>query len=502
MLRIMLIAGLVLLRGLAAHAQTTSTLNITQFGAICDGQSHPLAQKFATLSLAQASFPFITSLSQQIDYAALKLASNTAFGGDGAEHGTSNPQANIPLYIPAGVCYLGNDTWTIRAADGISIQGASAMASKIEANGVVLAFDGLWYSNIGNLNIATLSSSAPAALDIDGNVPGHPYGTFTVQANTFTNLFVDGDGSPYGISLCRQGGSGAQCSENTFINPHLTRASEAVFFQNGFNAVDNVILGGDIQNYPKNAIELIAGSVKVLGMSFESTTGYTQIANGGCDIQASAAGVYDLILAYGDRTESLCFYNGAWSQWADIRGLTHRPGFWGWTASANYPLSAMIEEKDQAGTYHLYLATTPGAAGASQPTWPATGSVTDGTVVWTVKPYQAVGIAEGSFDAKTSYIDPAATVVEGSPVSVSSCGNSPSLAASSTRYSGSVAEGSGATGCTIALKFGMSSPAPRCVVGSQNGAALAGYSVTDSALILTNPASRAGGGKYTWICEQ
>jgi hypothetical protein len=479
----------------SAHAQSSIWLNVNQFGAICDGQSHPLSQKFATLAAAQAVYPFVTSLSQEIDYASLKLASNTAFGADGAEHGTSNPQANIPLYIPQGVCYLGNDTWTIRKPSGIRIEGASPMATKIEANGTVLAFDGLWYSQIGNLNITTLSSSATVALDIDGNVPSHPYSTFGVQANTFTNIFVDGGASQYGVALCRQGGGSGQCSENTFINPHLAHASEAVYFQNGFNAINNVILGGDIQNYTKNAIELLAGSVKVLGMSFESTTGYTQIANGGCDIQASAAGTEDSILAYGDRSESLCFYNGAWSQWADIRGLTHRPAIGTWAASTNYPLNSTVM-----ANYTLFRATRGGISGASQPAWPASGTVTDGTVVWTATPYNVVSIQEGSFDAKTSYIDWSATVVEGSKPDISSCGTSPVLDVNSTQHSGTVTEGTGATGCTITFPF--SQITPRCVVSSPNGAALTSYSVTTSTLNIKNPPFSKDGNQYTWICDR
>ena len=477
-----------------AHAQSTSWLNVSQFGAICDGQSHPLRQKFATLAAAKVVYPFVSSLSQEIDYASLKSASNTAFGADGAEHGSSNPQANVPLYIPQGICYLGNDTWTIRKASGIRIEGASATATQIRAQGTVIAFDGLWYSQIGNLNIATLSSSATVALDIDGNVPSHPYATFGVQANTFTNILVDGGASLYGVALCRRGGGKGQCSENAFINPHLAHASEAVYLQNGFNAIDNVIIGGDIQNYPKNAIELIAGSVKILGMSFESTTGYTQILNGGCDIQASAAGTEDSILAYGNRSESLCFYNGAWSQLADIRGLTHRPAIGTWASSTNYALNSTVM-----ANHTLFRATTGGISGGSQPPWSASGAVTDGTVVWTATPYNVVSIQQGSFDAKTSFIDWSATVVEGSEPGIADCGRSPVLDANSTQHSGTVTQGTDATGCTI--KFSLMQIKPKCVVSSQNGASLISYSVFGDKLVIINPPSSQGGNKFTWICN-
>jgi hypothetical protein len=156
----------------------------------------------------------------------------------------------------------------------------------------------------------------------------------------------------------------------------------------------------------------------------------------------------------------------------------------------------------------MYLATTAGASGASQPVWPASGTVADGTVVWTMTPYTAVSIAEGSFDAKTSFIDYAATVFEGTVPGVSSCGNSPSLDAGSTRYNGTVTEGSGATGCAIALNFWMSTPKPRCVVSSPSGASLTTYSVTSNAsddyilTIVNPPSAKNGNNRFTWICQQ
>jgi hypothetical protein len=493
--RLGLILVCLVLQALSAHAQSNSWLNVSQFGAICDGQSHPLRQKFATLAAAKAVYPFVTSLNQEIDYASLKLASNTAFGADAAEHGTSNPQANIPLYIPQGVCYLGNDTWTIRKASGIRIEGAAPTATTIKANGTVLAFDGLWYSQIGNLGIATLSASTVAALDIDGNVPSHPYGTFGVQANTFPNLLVNGGGGSHAVAVCRQGGSGGQCSEMTFINPHFLNASFAVYYQNGFNAIDNVFIGGDIQNYTTNGIYLVAGSVKFLGTSFESTTGYTQILNGGCDIQASAAGAGDSILAYGNRTESLCFYNGAWSQPADIRGLTHRPGIGKWAASTHYALNSTVIANGK-----LFRATTGGISGGSQPVWSASGTVTDGSVAWRATPYNVVKIQQGSFDAKTSYIDWSATVVEGSEPSITNCGSSPTLDVNSTQHSGTVTEGTDATGCII--KFSSLVPTePRCVVSSQNGATPINYSVIEGQLIIKNLRSKDAN-KFTWICNR
>ena len=105
-------------------------------------------------------------------------------------------------------------------------------------------------------------------MDVDGNVPGHPYSTRSVQGNNFRNLIVGGGGSSYSLAMCRHGGSGAQCSEDIFTNVHLHNASTAAYLQYGYNALDNVYIGGDIQGFYQDGMEIWYGSIKVIGTSF------------------------------------------------------------------------------------------------------------------------------------------------------------------------------------------------------------------------------------------
>ncbi|EQB0487512.1 hypothetical protein ACYAO4_004028 [Cronobacter turicensis] len=49
-----------------------------QFGAIGDGTPHPLSERYATLAAAQAVYPFVTSLTQTVDWAACQAAENFA----------------------------------------------------------------------------------------------------------------------------------------------------------------------------------------------------------------------------------------------------------------------------------------------------------------------------------------------------------------------------------------------------------------------------------------
>lgn len=60
------------------HDKLLETISIRDFGAIGDGTLHPLSEWYSTLAEAQAVYPFVTSLDQSIDYAAVQLAINTA----------------------------------------------------------------------------------------------------------------------------------------------------------------------------------------------------------------------------------------------------------------------------------------------------------------------------------------------------------------------------------------------------------------------------------------
>lgn len=385
----------------------TFSLTPLQFGAVCDGGTHPLSGYYGSLGAAQAVYPFITSLSQQIDYAALKKMSNTALGPDGSEHGAANPGLNTPMFIGPGTCNLGTDTWIIRNAVGISINGAATGATTLSGSGIVLQFDGLWYSNLSNLGIATTSSSAVVALDIDGNVPGHAYATRSVQANTFTNISVGGGGSTYALALCRGGGGGAQCSENTFINLHGSNAAFAVYYQNGYNALDNMILGGDMQNFALNGIYLFAGSISVYRMSFESQHGYNPTLNGACDINASSGGIGDAIIVHGNRTQDMCFYLGAASQPVDIRGFTQSLENFPWSAATPFALSQITVQIGTDSKSHVYAVTTAGTSAGAHPVWPSGGTVTDGSIVWTEVDYNVIDMY-GSPDYPTWYLDASA----------------------------------------------------------------------------------------------
>lgn len=63
--------------GRTQEQKNRDVLFVEDFGAIGDGTYHPLSEKYNTLAKAQAKHPFVTSLTQSIDYAATQSALNT-----------------------------------------------------------------------------------------------------------------------------------------------------------------------------------------------------------------------------------------------------------------------------------------------------------------------------------------------------------------------------------------------------------------------------------------
>jgi hypothetical protein len=222
---------------------------------------------------------------------------------------------------------------------------------------------------------------------------------------------VSGGGSDYALALCRRGRASGQCSENQYYDLHLSHASVAAYFQDGFNAIDNNWFGGDCQNYTKHCVYLIAGSIGIFKVSFESTTGYTQIENDGFDIDASSAGAYDTIVVYGSRTESMRFYRGSWSQSADLRGISQRiANFATWGAKVRLPQNYLVSKRGSDGRSHAYRVTIAGTTGDLEPIWPEAGTINDGSVRWSVLKYNAVELLSGTVDLRTSFFDETAGI--------------------------------------------------------------------------------------------
>lgn len=81
---------------------------------------------------------------------------------------------------------------------------------------------------------------------------------------------------------------------------------------------------------------------------------------------------------------------------------------------------------------------------------------------------------------------------------ISSCGTSPSTARG-TDTAGEVTEGTTATGCTITFANSGYTAAPYCVVGLQTQQVAFSYSISTTAITVTN--TSASGDKINWVCH-
>lgn len=96
------------------HDKNKDVINVKDFGAIGDGNNHPLSEIFSTLSVAQIVYPFVTSLTQSQDYAALQAAIIAA------------KKINAAVFCPSGE-YIINHTVTVDYAPTIYGEGGQGL---------------------------------------------------------------------------------------------------------------------------------------------------------------------------------------------------------------------------------------------------------------------------------------------------------------------------------------------------------------------------------------
>jgi hypothetical protein len=68
---------------LSIYLTDKGRINVRDYGAIGDGSSHPLSDHYGTLADAQLFYPHATSLSDEMDWAALQAAANAATAAGG-----------------------------------------------------------------------------------------------------------------------------------------------------------------------------------------------------------------------------------------------------------------------------------------------------------------------------------------------------------------------------------------------------------------------------------
>lgn len=277
----------------------------------------------------------------------------------------------------------------IRGVRGFCLRGTSRNKTVIVGhNGTpALSIAGYWYSRIQDIGFGTGPQIVDrGVLDIDSSQA--PYDAQGIQANTFDNISVNGRGlydgqrSRFAMTMCRTGENSAQGSEQCFQNCHFSGASQACYYQVGYNALNNQFIGGNFQDYSRHGIQLIFGSLHVYGVGFQSTAGFEQIVNDGWDIVADSGGVADSLSIDACRTESLRFFKGNGAQPPMITNCNQRSALPQWWAGSSYEKGAAIERNGE-----VWKCATSHIAGT-----------TFDSSLWTLVVYHVVDIYQGIID--------------------------------------------------------------------------------------------------------
>jgi len=238
------------------------------------------------------------------DTAAIQAAVNECFGTRLSPHSWPKAHTNRPLFFPAG---LYRTTASIDLTDirGAHIFGAGRFDTTIinSAGKSVFRTNGFEYCRVEMMRLTSEGRSADV-FDLDWTGGGKT----ALQSNTFADMFFDG--GAVGVNI---GKSGFMGSENLFINCFYGPCSVAGIKTSNFNALQNTMLGGNIQSC-SIGLWVFRGSFSVYNTGFQES--------GTCDIKIDNS-ANDTTVISGARSESPSFVRLRNGVTAHIVGCAH-----------------------------------------------------------------------------------------------------------------------------------------------------------------------------------
>ena len=209
------------------HDVLARSVNVLDFGGKCDGKSHPLAATYPSLAAARAVYPFVTSLTQELDWAAIMAAQNSLPANPaGRRTARGNPIRMGRLLLPASTCVIAetlviSPAVTIQGTGGYGflVQGGPSSGIQLKDNTAtgaeyfVVAVDPAELGGNGTFGV----SLKDIQIDCQGGnerpgFTGHNSGSsgllfYGAQGSTWDNLIVENCGRR-GIVMPVSGGSG------------------------------------------------------------------------------------------------------------------------------------------------------------------------------------------------------------------------------------------------------------------------------------------------------
>jgi hypothetical protein len=169
-------------------------VNIKDYGAIGDGTCHQLSSFYRSLAAARRVYPFVSDLTQCIDWAATQQAINSAFN--------NTPTANdsAPVYCPVGAYQLSNPIFFDQPNNTQSTYSAWA-SGKTYGNGANVKYNGIPWVSLGSGNVGnspTSSNNFPSQIQVasNSNTPtGSPWAVVSISNASPAVITVVGGGN-------------------------------------------------------------------------------------------------------------------------------------------------------------------------------------------------------------------------------------------------------------------------------------------------------------------
>lgn len=185
------------------------------FGAVADGTLHPLSEYYATLEEAQVVYPFVTSLTQSIDYAAIQKcvnemvtrgAAGMTMGGRGRFCVSDTVQVNKTGSVNEANKYIDFSGAEICSFGGTAIFNDTAFTGWTLGAGVSVVNSELVFAG-------TTAAQAAASIEISGLTVGKTYAVSLVTENYTSTGYLRIRVNGVSLSNSREYGPGVRYAE-------------------------------------------------------------------------------------------------------------------------------------------------------------------------------------------------------------------------------------------------------------------------------------------------
>lgn len=210
----------------ALSARFGDRLHVRDFGAICDGRTHPLSSLYKSLAAAQAVYPEATALSEEVDGAAISqaLTVRSALGGGNVEISSGTCLLSKGIRMPGG---------STNPAVRLVGQGRSSILQPAASMGALITV-AVGSVDIESVALQNASNYATIGIDINKPVDNSPVRVLNNRIQGF----------PLAISLV---GDNVDIGSNYFlINGKLLQGNKCL----NIRFRSNYQFGGDGLDFP------------------------------------------------------------------------------------------------------------------------------------------------------------------------------------------------------------------------------------------------------------